>query len=233
MAVCPQCHQRLIRTKSEAGCFYYCGKCKGRAVGLAVLRRAIPREYVQGLWLKARRQEKPQGKACPICHRSMAEVDVPAGQQPVLLDVCAGCQFVWFDPREFEQLPVQTREPTERERLPEKAREAIAMVQLKREAERARGADFGSGRAKGIRRAIRMLPLLVPLFVAALRRGETLVLAMEARNYSGGKGRTHLIHLKAQRADAVAVGLVVLLVAALIAAGTMHLDARLWHWIGF
>jgi len=99
-------------------------------------------------------------------------------------------------------------------------------------AQASRGADFGSGRTKGVRRAIRMLPLLVPLFVAALRRGETLVLAMEARSYTGGKGRTNLIRLKAQWVDALAVGLTALLVAALIAAGTMSLDARLWHWIG-
>ncbi|HUW14164.1 MAG TPA: energy-coupling factor transporter transmembrane component T [Anaerolineae bacterium] len=98
-------------------------------------------------------------------------------------------------------------------------------------AQASRGADFGRGGGNAFRRAVRMLPLLVPLFVAALRRGETLVLAMEARNYSGGKGRTHLIHLQARCADVVAIGLVALLAAGLIAAGRANLDARLWHWV--
>jgi energy-coupling factor transport system permease protein len=74
-----------------------------------------------------------------------------------------------------------------------------------------------------------MLPLLVPLFVAALRRGETLVLAMEARNYTGGKGRTHLIHLRAEWSDAIALALVAVLAASMIAAGRLGLDGHIWH----
>ena len=93
--------------------------------------------------MKARGAQKRRGKACPVCDRPMAEVSVPVKQEPVLLDVCAGCQFVWFDPREFEQFSKPPRKPTQRERLPEKAREAIAMAELKHEAEVARGADFG------------------------------------------------------------------------------------------
>jgi len=96
-------------------------------------------------------------------------------------------------------------------------------------AQASRGADLGRGGGNAFRRAIRLLPLLVPLFVAALRRGETLVLAMESRNYTGGKGRTHLIHLKARWVDAVAIGLMVMLVAGLIAASRANLDTLLWQ----
>ena len=52
----------------------------------------------------------------------------------------------------------------------------------------ARGADFESG---GVIKKIKaMVPLLVPLFVAAFRRANDLALAMEARCYHGGDGRT-------------------------------------------
>ncbi|HHT68410.1 MAG TPA: energy-coupling factor transporter transmembrane protein EcfT [Firmicutes bacterium] len=74
-------------------------------------------------------------------------------------------------------------------------------------AQMARGADFQSG---GImQRARSLIPLLVPLFVNAFRRADDLAIAMEARGYRGGEGRTKLKELKFQRLDAVALGLVI------------------------
>lgn len=63
-------------------------------------------------------------------------------------------------------------------------------------AQMARGADFESGNI--ITRAKNMIPLLVPLFVSAFRRANDLALAMEARCYSGGDGRTKMnpLHYK-------------------------------------
>lgn len=61
-------------------------------------------------------------------------------------------------------------------------------------AQKARGADFDSGNL--IRRARAMVPLLVPLFVSSFRRADELALAMEARCYRGGKGRTRMNQLK-------------------------------------
>ncbi|MBE3591317.1 MAG: energy-coupling factor transporter transmembrane protein EcfT [Firmicutes bacterium] len=55
-------------------------------------------------------------------------------------------------------------------------------------AQASRGADFESGSLW--RRARALVPVLVPLFVAAFRRAEDLALAMEARGYAGGEGRT-------------------------------------------
>ena len=81
-------------------------------------------------------------------------------------------------------------------------------------AQMARGADFESGNL--IARAKAMVPLLVPLFVSAFRRAGDLAMAMEARCYHGGEGRTRLRVLKFTRADlyaALAVaGLLVLII---------------------
>lgn len=68
-------------------------------------------------------------------------------------------------------------------------------------AQMARGADFESGGL--IKKAKNMVPLLVPLFVSAFRRANDLALAMEARCYVGGDGRTKMKPLKYQRIDAV------------------------------
>ena len=57
-------------------------------------------------------------------------------------------------------------------------------------AQMARGADFESGNL--LKRAKAMIPLLVPLFVSAFRRAGDLAMAMEARCYHGGAGRTRL-----------------------------------------
>lgn len=61
-------------------------------------------------------------------------------------------------------------------------------------AQSARGADFDTGNL--LRRAKSMVPLLVPLFVSAFRRADELAIAMEARCYHGGAGRTRMKILK-------------------------------------
>lgn len=72
-------------------------------------------------------------------------------------------------------------------------------------AQMARGADFESGSV--ITRVKSLVPILVPLFVSAFRRANDLALAMEARCYHGGEGRTRMYPLKYHRWDAVAYGM--------------------------
>lgn len=69
-------------------------------------------------------------------------------------------------------------------------------------AQMARGADFESGNL--IQKAKSMVPLLVPLFISAFRRATDLAMAMEARCYRGGEGRTKMKPLKYERRDRIA-----------------------------
>ena len=69
-------------------------------------------------------------------------------------------------------------------------------------AQTARGADFETGNLMARARA--MIPLLVPLFISAFRRAGDLAMAMEARCYRGGEGRTRLHILKMRRRDLIA-----------------------------
>ncbi|MDR0948029.1 MAG: energy-coupling factor transporter transmembrane protein EcfT [Lachnospiraceae bacterium] len=66
-------------------------------------------------------------------------------------------------------------------------------------AQLARGADFESGNL--MKRVKAMVPLLVPLFISAFRRANDLAMAMEARCYRGGEGRTKMKPLVYHRAD--------------------------------
>jgi len=69
-------------------------------------------------------------------------------------------------------------------------------------AQMARGADFESGNL--IQKAKAMVPLLVPLFISAFRRATDLAMAMEARCYRGGDGRTKMKPLRYETRDRAA-----------------------------
>ena len=69
-------------------------------------------------------------------------------------------------------------------------------------AQMARGADFENGNL--IQKVKNMIPLLVPLFVSAFRRADDLAMAMEARCYNGGEGRTKMKPLRYMNRDHLA-----------------------------
>jgi energy-coupling factor transport system permease protein len=66
-------------------------------------------------------------------------------------------------------------------------------------AQMARGADFETGGL--IKKAKSLVPLLVPLFISAFRRANDLAMAMEARGYRGGDGRTKMKPLVYKKRD--------------------------------
>lgn len=75
----------------------------------------------------------------------------------------------------------------------------------------ARGADLESGNI--FQRAKNMIPILVPLFVSAFRRANDLAMAMEARCYHGGDGRTKMKPLRYQKRDFIAYSITIFYVA--------------------
>jgi membrane associated rhomboid family serine protease/Zn-finger nucleic acid-binding protein len=143
MFTCPNCHGILANNKNDLGIFWICSRCGGRAVSLTVLRRAIGQGSVNRLWSAARDGHGIPSRNCPTCARQMLEVNAPTAE-PIRLDVCRTCQFAWFDPAEFEQMPqpaVQTQAAPS-PALPEKARQAAALLEVKRISEEAaRGPD--------------------------------------------------------------------------------------------
>ena len=84
-------------------------------------------------------------------------------------------------------------------------------------AQKARGADFESGNL--IQKAKSMVPLLVPLFISAFRRANDLAMAMEARCYRGGEGRTKMKPLHYEKIDRNAYVILAAYLIIMIAAG--------------
>ncbi len=78
-------------------------------------------------------------------------------------------------------------------------------------AQQARGADFESGNI--LERAKSLIPILVPLFVSAFRIAQDLAMAMEARCYRGGKGRTRMHEMRFHKRDYFALLLLLLFLA--------------------
>ena len=73
-------------------------------------------------------------------------------------------------------------------------------------AQLARGASFDRG---GLWKRLKaFIPVLIPLFVIVFQRAEDLAVAMEARNYRGGKGRTRMTPLKWKVVDTAVLILV-------------------------
>ena len=81
-------------------------------------------------------------------------------------------------------------------------------------AQMARGADFESGGI--LKMAKGLVPLLVPLFVSAFRRANDLAMAMEARCYRGGEGRTKMKPLRYAGRDMIAYFILLLYFAGII-----------------
>jgi energy-coupling factor transport system permease protein len=69
-------------------------------------------------------------------------------------------------------------------------------------AQMARGADFDGKNL--FAKAKSLIPLLVPLFISSFRRADELAMAMEARCYKGGDGRTRMKVLKLTANDTIA-----------------------------
>jgi len=93
-------------------------------------------------------------------------------------------------------------------------------------AQMARGADFENGGL--IKKAKALVPLLVPLFISAFRRADDLALAMEARCYRGGEGRTKMKKLIYGKNDFIAYAIIIIYLICMIFLGQVLKDINLF-----
>ena len=82
-------------------------------------------------------------------------------------------------------------------------------------AQMARGADFQEG--KLFVRVKKLLSIVVPLLVSTMKRSQELALAMDARGYHGGVGRTKMKPLRYQRRDFIAYAVLLLYFVIMVA----------------
>ncbi|MCG8349008.1 MAG: energy-coupling factor transporter transmembrane protein EcfT [Chloroflexales bacterium] len=97
----------------------------------------------------------------------------------------------------------------------------LLVAELERliKAQTARGARFDQGNF--IQRVRKLGPVLIPLFINAFNRAETLTMAMNARCYRGGQGRTKRRVLTLHRADLLALAVAVAIAAGGVVVGQL------------
>lgn len=81
-------------------------------------------------------------------------------------------------------------------------------------AQKARGSELDGGKLKDKIKAV--VPIIIPLFISAIRRARELAIAMECRCYRGGEGRTRMKQLKSGPADYTALAISLLFLAGVI-----------------
>lgn len=106
MFICPSCDLKLKKVASAVGRFWSCPVCHGRALTLPVLRKVVPEQTVSQVWNTARTKGIAGDKTCPSCGQLMKVLPLDSmAPDPLTLDVCLSCHFVWFDNRELESVP--------------------------------------------------------------------------------------------------------------------------------
>ena len=84
------------------GALWRCETCAGAAANVAVLRKYLSAEIVKEFWLKATTESVPSNRKCPSCAQMLKEFTVGKYNRKVRLDLCKGCQLIWFDRNELE-----------------------------------------------------------------------------------------------------------------------------------
>jgi len=81
-------------------------------------------------------------------------------------------------------------------------------------AQASRSADLAGGNA--LKRAKSCLPIILPLFAGAFRRGDELATAMEVRCYRGNRERTSMRRLGLSRADLMSAAVMLVFLTTLV-----------------
>jgi membrane associated rhomboid family serine protease/Zn-finger nucleic acid-binding protein len=132
MYFCPSCDIRLTKTRGSTGIFWTCESCGGRSSTIALLRGRLPRDTVDALWQAAKSGDHAPVRSCPACNHPMPEVPAPDRGGPLRVDLCTVCQFVWFDPGEYREMPLLPQELSYQELLPMETREKLALVEIEK-----------------------------------------------------------------------------------------------------
>jgi energy-coupling factor transport system permease protein len=91
---------------------------------------------------------------------------------------------------------------------------AVTIVQ----AQRCRGLEFGRGSL--LARLRRYVPVIVPVFIGALRRADRMAMALELRGFNSGRPRTTYLRAQAGWRDAVAGSVAIAVAGAYVALWT-------------
>lgn len=133
---CPECRAALHEARVFGEPRYGCAACGGLAVPFAALARIADPQVNALVHDAVEHAARPSDRDCPKCARRMARIDLVLSGLVVVVDACRGCELVWFDAGELEQIPRRKRYDHETvaqaERLVTQARRDLELRHRKR-----------------------------------------------------------------------------------------------------
>ena len=102
---CPTCHISLEAQKLEDIRLWKCSSCHGFAISLPIVRKSMQSKTFKKMWQQLFSGEFKQGRPCPGCKKSLCVVEADGKDSVLEIDVCRTCQILWFDEKEYADLP--------------------------------------------------------------------------------------------------------------------------------
>jgi Zn-finger nucleic acid-binding protein len=106
-----------------------CPACGGCAATLGVLRKAITADTLRRGWGQIIGHARTSLLRCPDCTNAMNVVPTEGPE----VDLCRGCQLMWLDAGELEELPHRSGESLAAEAKAERLEEEMKQWQLVRD----------------------------------------------------------------------------------------------------
>ena len=102
---CPSCNVLLQAQTLEGVRLWKCASCRGFAISLPIVRKGLNTETFKKIWQKLSAGEIETGRPCPGCKNPLSVVEADGQAGAIMIDVCRTCQILWFDDKEFSDLP--------------------------------------------------------------------------------------------------------------------------------
>ena len=102
---CPSCNVLLQAQTLEGVRLWKCASCRGFAISLPIVRKGLNTETFKKIWQKLSAGEIETGRPCPGCKNPLSVVEADGQAGAIMIDVCRSCQILWFDDKEFSDLP--------------------------------------------------------------------------------------------------------------------------------
>jgi Zn-finger nucleic acid-binding protein len=114
---CPTCNVLLQAQKLEDIRLWKCPSCGGFAISLPLVRKGLNPAAFKKIWQQLSSGETVKGRPCPGCRNPLSEVKADGQGGTVMIDVCRTCHILWFDDKEFSDLPKVVPEVKPEEKL--------------------------------------------------------------------------------------------------------------------
>lgn len=126
---CPTCNVLLEAQKPEGIRLWQCPSCRGFAISLPTVRKGMNPQAFKKIWHRLSSGETETGRPCPGCRKPLRVVQADGRGGALTIDVCRTCQILWFDDKEFSDLPKDPAKAVTHA-VPEAAKEKLSESRL-------------------------------------------------------------------------------------------------------